>query len=200
MKDIKQFKMYMRLKYRTIRENMSKSYKLKMDKKILHNISFLNIFKNAKSVLTYVSKDIEVDTFDLIKKCLSKGKIVAAPVCKTETKQMGFYIINSVDDLEKGAFGLLEPKPDCEELTDTKNSVCIVPGFCFDNNGYRLGYGYGYYDRYLENFEGKTIGICYSNCIVNRLRTGKYDKPVDYLVTDKYIKQTEYNNFAPIRK
>lgn len=200
MKDIKQFKTDMRLKYRTIRENMSESDKFKMDKKILHNISVLNIFKNAKSVLTYVSKDVEVDTFNLIKKCLAEGKIVAAPVCKTETKQMGFYIINSVDDLEKGAFGLLEPKFYCKEILDTKNSVCIVPGFCFDNNGYRLGYGYGYYDRYLENFEGKTIGICYSNCLVNKLRTGKFDEPVDYLVTDKYIKQTEYNNFAPIRK
>lgn len=188
--NIKLFKMKLRSKFRAYRENLNKDEKQIMDEKILRNISILNIYKFSRVVLTYVSKDIEVDTYKLMKKCWKDGKKVAVPKCRPETKKMDFYIINSFEDLEKSTFGLLEPITEkCEKVTDFSKGMCVVPGFCFDQQGFRLGYGYGYYDRFLQHFEGSVLGICYSESITYRLPHGKFDKPVDILLTDKYIKE-----------
>lgn len=190
IKNIKLFKIKLRKKFRSIRENMIREKKHIMDEKILNKISILNIYKNCDIVFTYVSKDIEVDTYELIKKCWQENKKVAVPACNAETKTMDFYIINSFNDLEKATFGLMEPiKSKCKKATDLSKGVCIVPGFCFDYQGFRLGYGYGFYDRFLQNFSGKILGICYSNCIIPQLPHGKFDKPVDILLTDTYIKE-----------
>ena len=102
-------------------------------------------------------------------------------------------IAEAFDELEKGTFGLLEPNESkCEEVRDFSEGLCIVPGFAFDFNAYRLGYGYGYYDRFLQHFGGTTVGICYSNCITPKLPHGRYDKPVDIIVTNSYIKEINY--------
>ena len=189
-KNIKRFKMNLRKKFRTYRENLDKEKKQFMDEKILQKISILNVYKSSCIVFTYVSKDIEVDTYKLMEKSWADGKKVAVPRCKPETKEMDFYIINSFDDLEKATFGLLEPiTSKCEKVTDFSEGVCIVPGFCFDNMGFRLGYGHGYYDRFLQNFKGTTIGICYVGSILPKLPHGRFDKPVDILLTDRYIKE-----------
>lgn len=176
-----------------MRENMEPAQKELLDNKILKNISILSVYKNAKIVFTYYSKDIEVNTQKLIQKCWDDGKIVAIPACTKETRQMDFYVINSFDDIEKGTFGLMEPiKNKCPVVEDLSQGICIVPGFCFDNKGYRLGYGYGYYDRFLQRFHGTTIGICYTDGIRSHLFHGNFDRPVDLLLTDSFIK--EINN------
>lgn len=192
--------MKLRKRYRFIREHMFKDRKLEMDKKILDKICILNAYKNNETVFTYVSKEIEVDTHELIKRCWSDGKKVAVPACNSEDRTMNFYFINSFEDLEKATFGLLEPKREkCELVTDYSTGLCIVPGFCFDYKGYRLGYGYGYYDRFLQNFQGINLGICYSNCMIPKLPHGKFDKHVDILLNDKYIKEIKkerhYENY-----
>lgn len=193
IKNIKLFKINLRSRFRRIRETMTDRDKQCKDAKILHNLCILNSYKKSKTVFTYVSKNIEVDTYEIIKKSWHDGKRVAIPACTKEDRIMDFYYINSFDDMEKGTFGLLEPnKLKCEKVKNLSEGICIVPGFCFDYKTYRLGYGYGYYDRFLQKFGGKTIGICYSNCIIPQLPHGKFDKPVDILITDKYIK--EINN------
>ncbi len=188
--NIKLFKIKLRKKWRTYRENLDAEKKQSMDEKILRKILILNAYKFSDFVFTYVSKDIEVDTYEFIKQCWRENKKVAVPKCKPETKAMDFYIINSFDNLEKSTFGLLEPIPSkCEKVTDFSKGICIVPGFCFDNEGFRLGYGHGFYDRFLQNFQGTVIGICYSDSIVRKLPHGRFDKPVDILLTDRYIKE-----------
>ena len=192
-KNIKMFKMKLRSKFRAYRENLNEEKKHFMDEKILNKILILNAYKFADIIFTYVSKNIEVDTLKLMETSWEDGKKVAAPKCKPETRAMDFYVINSFDDLEKGTFGLSEPIPSkCEKITDFSKGVCIVPGFCFDNQGFRLGYGYGYYDRFLQNFQGTTIGVCYAESMIQKLPHGRFDRPVDILLTDRYIK--EINN------
>ena len=189
MPNIKIYKIKLREKYRSMRENMNPEIKAKMDERILKNLSALSAYKKSKVVFTYVSKKIEVDTKNLIKKCFSDNKKVAVPACEKENRKMDFYFINSEDDLIKGTFGLMEPnKEKCEKVTDLSQGLCIVPGFSFDYKGFRLGYGYGYYDRFLNNFSGITMGICYSSCVVPKLPHGRFDKPVDLFVSNKYIK------------
>lgn len=189
MRNVRLFKSHLRDKYKTMRMNMNRDVKKIMDDKISNKIIDLTEYKNSEKVLTYISKDIEVSTLEIIKDAWRKNKNVGAPRCNIQEKSMQFYCINSFDDLEKCTFGLYEPASDkCGVIKDFSNSICIVPGFCFDSFGYRLGYGYGYYDRFLPEFKGSKIGICYSEYIKFKLPRGIYDKPVDILVTDKYTK------------
>lgn len=189
-KNMKEFKIYLRKKYRSIRENMDLKIKKIWDGKILKKLTILNKYKKCKTVLTYVSKDIEVDTFGIIKKAWEDGKQVAVPACDKDTMKMDFYIINSMDDLEAGAFGLLEPKKDiCKKIEEVEDALCVIPGFSFDREGFRLGYGYGYYDRFLQDFKCTKIGICYNNCIVAKLPHGRYDCSMDILITNAFIKE-----------
>ena len=189
--DIRDHKNKLRNKYKSIRTSMTYEYKSKLDNAVFNRLISLNVYKQADVILTFVSTDIEVDTHQLIKYSLEQGKKVAVPKCISGTRNMAFYLIESFDDLEVATFSVLEPKTDkCTILENFENSICIVPGLAFDLNGYRLGYGKGYYDRFLSRYNGKTIGVCYCSCTLNKLIKGKFDRNVDILITDKFIHRT----------
>ena len=189
--DIREYKNNLRSFYRQKRQAITGEERKNMDENILNRVTRLNQYKNAKLVLTYVSVRDEVDTKNLINRALQDGKKVAVPRCIPDTRLMEFYYINSLDELEPGMFGVDEPVPEKSELvTDFSNSVCILPGICFDKKGFRLGYGKGYYDRFLCNYEHNTIGLCYSACTRFNLVHGKYDRRADIVVTEKYVNRT----------
>lgn len=119
------------------------------------------IVKGSDFVFTYVSTDIEVDTKRLIAYCFDNGIRVAVPVSLECT--LDFYEIHGFDDLAEGRYNILEPVKRDSVVRSTERSVCIVPALCADESGLRLGYGKGYYDRYLSDFKGKSVIICYSN-------------------------------------
>ena len=147
-------------------------------------------YRSAELVLTYVSKELETDTLRLIEKAWADGKKVAVPKCIDGTRFMRFYYITDFCQLERSSFGVMEPIEDiCEGLAAVpEKSICIVPGMAFDSEGYRLGYGKGYYDRFLSDYKGVKVGVCYSDCIKWTLPRGKYDKPVDILITDRFFR------------
>lgn len=186
--DFKECKMSLRSHYKNLRISMKSKYKEKLDSQIYSRVISLTEYKNCRALLTYVSKAIEVDTLKIIKRAFIDNKIVAVPKCIPNQKRMEFYIIKSFNDLRSGTFGVLEPNESkCIILNDYNDSLCIVPGLSFDHVGHRLGYGQGYYDRFLNDFCGITAGLCYSHCIREKLPCGNFDKPVNLLVTDKYI-------------
>ncbi|MEG2597572.1 MAG: 5-formyltetrahydrofolate cyclo-ligase, partial [Oscillospiraceae bacterium] len=114
----------------------------------------------------------------------------AVPRCTPGKIDMKFYVIDSFNRLTAGAFGVLEPSPaQCAELRDFKGSVCVLPGLGFDLQGFRLGYGKGYYDRFLSKYTGKNIGVCYNVCLKTLLPHGRYDKMINILVTEKFVKR-----------
>lgn len=185
--DIRIYKNDLRNKYKSIRRNMTSAKKSDSDSRIFERIIALDSYKSCDIVLTFVSTEIEVDTHKLIEYSLKIGKTVAVPKCISGTRQMEFYIINSFEDLEVATFSVLEPKTDiCSKLLNFENSICIIPGLAFDYSGYRLGYGKGYYDRFLADYNGINIGICYCPCTLNKLISGRFDKPIDILITEKY--------------
>ena len=190
IKNIREYKIKLREKFRAIRLGYSMEKKEKLDKDIIERLMRTYQYKNAKTILCYVSTPLEVDTRFLIEKSLKDGKRVAVPKCKPETTTMDFYLINSFDDLEKGTFGVLEPVESRCELYSGEDGICIVPGLCFDYSGYRLGYGKGYYDRFLTNYSQTKIGICYNDCVQQRLFHGRYDVPVDLIITERYLRIT----------
>lgn len=167
---------------------MDKTLKSNYDKKIQNKLLNLFVVREADVVLTYVSTSIEVKTLDFISALLEQGKKVAVPKCLNDKGDMDFFLINSLEDLEDGFFGVREPNPETtEKVLTTEKTVCVVPAFLFDEKGYRLGYGKGYYDRFLSKFSGKTVGICYEENIRDSLMHGKYDRPVTLIVTEKRI-------------
>ena len=107
---------------------------------------------------------------------------------------MDFYYINSLDDVEIGAFGILEPKESLPkyDLEETRPSIMIIPALSYDKFGYRLGYGRGFYDRYVNRFMGIKAGVCYRAFLKNTpLPRGRFDMAVDYVVTEKGVKLVE---------
>ena len=98
--------------------------------------------------------------------------------------------------LKNGLYGVLEPDPSrSRPALSGGNALCIVPGLGFDSKGYRLGYGKGYYDRFLSGFHGITVGLCYSACTKWMLPHGYYDRPVDILITEKYARRISGKHF-----
>lgn len=188
IKDIRPIKRRLREKCKQSRRGLSLEQKAVADRKIKSKLLNLWLLRNAKTVLVYVSTEIEVDTRELINELFLRGVTVAVPKCEDGNGNMSFYKISSFDELEKGFFGVLEPKlSHCEKLTEFSDSVCIVPAFMFDKKGFRLGYGKGYYDRFLANFPGTALGICYNGEVCDRLYHGRFDRPVDMIVTDRQI-------------
>lgn len=186
--DIRGIKQELRRKYRSLRSEMAHDFKLQQDQKIFDKLVAMEAYKNAKTLLCFISTPIEIDTHKIIARALSDGKAVAVPKCINLSGKMDFYLIRSFDDVEESTFKLLEPKMNvCKKLTKFGDSICVLPGFAFDTDGYRIGFGKGYYDRFLNKYKQTKIGVCYNNCIAQKLPHGKFDVAADFIVTPKYI-------------
>lgn len=189
--DIREYKKDLRAQCKAVRNGMSPEAKAARDTGIFERITASSAYKQASIILTYVSTDIEVDTKRLIQKALEDKKRVAVPRCIDGTRDMDFYFIKGMDDLENGSFGVLEPVPSkCVKAYAFETALCIIPGLAFDMQGFRLGYGKGYYDRFLSAHSRLVkMGICYCSCTCNELIHGRYDIGADYLVTEKYLRR-----------
>ncbi len=187
--DLREYKKEIRSQMRRIRREMSPQTVQEKNDRIYKRLIATQQYRRAKTVVVYVSKELEVDTRRLMEHAWADGKQVAAPRCVENTRLMKMHLIGSMEDLEEGAYGILEPYSDLPVLEDTTNAICIVPAFCNDYRGYRVGYGGGYYDRYLSTFQGVKIGVNYSDCVRPKLIGGRYDVPVDLLVTDRYLRR-----------
>lgn len=192
IKNIRQYKQGLRLQISEERKNILPDTKMKMDTEIKNQLFKTEEYKNAGIIFTYVSKPDEVDTINIIKDMLKSGKRVAVPKCIPETLGMDFYEINFLSQLKDGCYGVLEPDTTlCKKVGQSDMCICLVPGLSFDRYGYRLGYGKGYYDRFLAGFVGYTIGLCYCSCTRGQLPRGYFDRPVNALITEQYLKRVK---------
>ena len=159
--DIRQVKRGLRKKFREIRLAMDPQEKAAWDRRITANLLRSPRYRKAERVLLFVSKPIEIDTHSLIRTALQQGKQVLLPRCLNEQGHMEFFAIQSWEDLVPGLYGLLEPDPErCPCIqTFRPTDFCLVPGFSFDAKGYRLGFGKGYYDRFLAG-GGSPVLLC----------------------------------------
>lgn len=190
--DIRAYKRNLRAYYKQRRRDMDPAEKRDKDARILKFMLQMLAYRRAGTLLCFVSLPSEVDTHNLIRAALDERKTVAVPYCVEGSRDMRFYVINSLEELVPRTFGVLEPVPErCKLLTDFKDSFCVVPGLAFDFRGYRLGYGGGYYDRFLSGRTAvATAGVCYGNCLRRSLVHGRYDVACDYLVTDRGARST----------
>ena len=196
LKNVKHQKSELRAVYKRLRAECPQKVKVALDRSLAENLWELEEYKSCKTLLVFVSTPIEVDTSAIINKAFADGKRVAVPKCRDKHGQMDFYYIESKDSLKSGAYSIMEPDEEiCDKVTDLSEGLCIVPGLCFDLQGFRLGFGKGYYDRFLDVFGGVTVGLCYSRYIEKELPKGIFDKSVDVLVTEKFTNYT-HNVFS----
>lgn len=154
---------------------------------ICQNFLKSNTYKNSNLILCYIALKDEVNTNLIMETAFKDGKTVAVPVCLNNDGLMEFRIIKSFSDLHKGFYGISEPDDTCEKVCSFDDAVCLVPGIAFDQNGYRLGYGKGYYDRFLKNNVSVSAGLCYNNLVVNELPINDFDMKVDFIITEQKV-------------
>ncbi len=183
---LKDEKTLLRSRYRELRNSINKVEKVEFDDLIFQRIISHELYKECKIVLAYYSINSEVDTLKLINYTLSIGKPIALPRCNAD-RTISFYIINSLDSLEISSYGIAEPVENPDTLVRSfDSSLCIVPALAYDMKGFRLGYGGGYYDKFLSSHKNiTTMGICYSACLTDSLINEEHDISIDYLMTEK---------------
>jgi 5-formyltetrahydrofolate cyclo-ligase len=160
-----------------LRDNIEDRYDKSMI--IKDKIMDLDIYKNSNCIALYNSIKSEVDTRDLIKESLLNGKIILLPRIINKNK-MVFIVINSETKYERNNFGLLEPIG----IESNNIDLIICPGVAFDKDLNRLGYGMGYYDKYLKDKDIYKIGICYKEQLVDKIETDVHDIKMDMVITD----------------
>ncbi len=139
-------------------------------------------YQEAKIIATYLSFSHEFQTQGLIEQALRDGKKVLIP--KTYPKGRMDFVVYHPQQLVKTSFGLLEPQGDLEVVDASQIDLIHVPGLAFTTEGYRIGYGGGYYDRYLEHFSGHTLSTIYP-CQVQQFMPENHDIPVQEVLIDE---------------
>ena len=174
-----------RKKYIEIRKNIDEKLRDKESRAIVEKIKE-NIDENVyDAILLYAPLDYEVDVFPLFKN-LANERAIQFCFPKVNKDDMDFFFVNSEKELEEGSFNVREPKENCLLFTPKKDGkyLIIVPGVCFDKEGFRIGYGKGYYDKYLSKYEGikfTKIGVCFKECFIEEIEHDEYDIPVDFV-------------------
>jgi 5-formyltetrahydrofolate cyclo-ligase len=142
-------------------------------------------WKQAEVIGLTVSKQPEVDTYQIIRKAWELGKQVVVPKCEPQAKRLIFRTLNEFSQLESVFYGLFEPIEELTKEVDAKRiDLMIVPGLAYTNEGYRLGFGGGYYDRYLQNYHGKTLSLAFNVQLVPSLLVEEHDIPVSKIITN----------------
>ena len=171
------------------REALSEQERSVLDDRITQKLLATSEYVEATTVLTYVSVSSEVSTRMIIERALCDGKTVAVPRC-LPGHCLEFVAITSLDQLIAAPFGLLEPPKELPALTEEQMdaSICIVPALLVDTKGYRLGYGAGFYDRFLSTYPGKKICLAYQqNLSRTMLPHTAFDVVVDEVITESDV-------------
>lgn len=151
------------------------------DTRIAARLFSQDFYKCAKTIMVYISYNCEVDTHKLIEKMLDDKKILCAPKCVSK-EIIEARAFGSFSELTSGAYGILEPAG--EKITDI--DLVLVPGVAFNKKLHRIGYGAGYYDRFLKDFGGISCGLFYEMQNAE-FGTDKTDIPLDYIITENAL-------------
>lgn len=171
------------------RKNLNKEKRAIYSNEIISKIFNSSYYKNAKTIMCFISFSDEVDTHEFIKQSIKDWKKIVVPITFPKTHELKPSLLKDFNELEPGFYNILTPKKEFERFIDPKDiDLVITPGVAFRKDGYRVGYGGGYYDRFLSKIpDTPTIGIAFDIQIVEDLPVDSYDIPVDYIYTEKNI-------------
>lgn len=183
----------LRAHFKHMRAAIPKQERVRIDHEIARRVLESSVFAACTTLCTYISFGAEVDTREIIQEAWRAGKQIALPRVVAGTRTMKWYAVDSFDGLETSNFGVEEPpeNPQYEidpakvSAADPSAMLALVPGLTFDSFGFRLGYGGGFYDVFLERFSGTSVGLCRTCQLSERLGCLEYyDRPVDFVVTE----------------
>ncbi|MGN1318761.1 MAG: 5-formyltetrahydrofolate cyclo-ligase [Lachnospirales bacterium] len=182
----------LRKKYKALRDKYNSMEKSEI---VANKFLSSSYYKDCKSVFTFLSFGSEIDTYKIVKKALEDEKMVALPYMTGKPHEMVFIKINSLYELKKNKIGILEPYYNEENIVKSdKDTIIIVPGLVFDLEGYRIGYGGGYYDKYLsENSYMLSVGLAFDFQLVDAIAFDEYDVKTDVVITDGRVKYEKLN-------
>jgi 5-formyltetrahydrofolate cyclo-ligase len=159
-----------------------------LSSKISQRLLQLRELENAKTISMYLNKGSEVRTKEILAWCIARGKRVIIPVTDRANRRLVFSELKAPErELQVGTFGILEPKPEFLRSVPLEEAqVVLVPGIAWDLQGYRIGYGGGYYDRTINSLRNYVfmIGLAYELQIINEIPTTRYDRPVHRIITE----------------
>lgn len=184
----------LRKKFLQIRNSIDDNARLCMSREITERLIKNDEYINASAVFVYVSVGSEVDTHFLLARILKDGKHLIVPKCNTKERVMELYEITSLNQLDIGAYNIPEPSEAAVHSGTARRvereAVClaVVPALAFDRYGMRLGYGGGYYDRFLNGFPGYAVGFAYPQCMADKLPNEEFDCKVNEVICAKEMK------------
>lgn len=144
-------------------------------------------YQEAAVIMFYVSFRSEVETHQMIRDALAQGKEVVVPI--SGNNQIVPGRVSDFADLVPGAWGILEPEPLADVVGVNRIDLVLVPGAVFDREGFRVGYGVGYYDRFLRHMhmESGKIGLAFDLQVIDRVPHQPHDQPVDLVITESGV-------------
>ncbi|GAA0078202.1 5-formyltetrahydrofolate cyclo-ligase [Clostridium sp. CTA-5] len=169
-----------------IRNEMDLDNKIKSDKIIYNKFIQSEFYLQSNDIFIYVSYNSEIDTKNIIMKALEDKKNIYVPRTNYKTKIMEAVKILSLENLIEDKYGILEPAEDKSAEDPNKFDLIIMPGVAFDKCGGRMGYGAGYYDRYLEKISKplNKVALAYDFQVINKVPTDVHDIPIEYIITE----------------
>jgi 5-formyltetrahydrofolate cyclo-ligase len=181
-----------RQKMLTLRSGLAQDRMEEKSSRIIQRFISLEGLMEFRDYLAYVPIRNEVDTSPLITRLMNVDKRVYAPRCDPQCEgRMDFFLIRDFSELKPGYQGIDEPCPDSSRVfVNHDRAVCILPGLAFDRSGYRLGYGLGFFDRYLKKLSGPApllVGLAYDFQVVETLPGDEWDVPVDIVVAEHEV-------------
>lgn len=180
-------KQYYRKHHINIRRQMSLKEVNEKSMAIVNHLTYLDVFMHAENVYAYMNFKNEVNVYPLIEIVINRGHEYLVPKV-IDDKKMVFSSIKGLKDLEVGCLGILEPMKTAGIKEPNAKDIMLLPGSCFDTEGHRIGYGGGYYDRYLSNHSKVIkVGIAFEHQIEEKIPSETYDVKVDYIVTENRI-------------
>ncbi len=159
-------------------------------RRIMDAVVGLPEYRKSRVVASYVDKDSEVRTRPLIRKALTSRKRVLVPIVDKENRDLLYSEIKGLDELGPGAYEIPEPKPRFRKIRELESAgIVVVPGIAWDLDGYRLGWGKGYFDTVLKRLPDKSVsvGLAFDLQIVDRVPRAQFDLPVDIIVTESRV-------------
>jgi 5-formyltetrahydrofolate cyclo-ligase len=171
------------------RNDLSASDLARKSQRIKEQVFGLEEFRQARTILLYVSYGSEVATHEMIQECLTRGKKVAVPCTDANNRKLSLSELRRWEDLGVGTYHIQEPRVECRcEVPLTKVDLIIVPGIAFDYAGHRIGHGMGYYDRLLsENVKATKIALAFELQLVETIPAERHDVSVDIIITEERV-------------
>lgn len=176
-----------RKKYLSLRNEIPVSQKQIFDNLLTNKILSMEEYRNAENILLFASVGSEVDTRSLFEESIRQNKKVYFPKC-IDGERMEFYRVFSKEDLTNGRYGIPEPSGRAEKYSShSKSDLAVIPAIAVGRDFSRLGYGKGYYDRFLKDFNGITVCPVYPQLLCGTVPNDEFDIPQKIIITTDEI-------------